>query len=86
MRRDLSFRTLWMMCGIIAFMVSATSAQPQTWQTSAKWHRAFKKAESGLLMLNAEGVEFRSPKFSRHYAAGLNTSGGHEEIHLEIPQ
>lgn len=67
MRRDLTFRTLWMMCGIIAFMVSAASAQPQTWQTSAKWHRAVKKAESGLLMLNAEGVEFRSPKFSRHW-------------------
>jgi hypothetical protein len=67
MRRDLSFRMLSMMCWIIAMMPSAASAQTQTWQTSAKWHRALKKAEPGTLMLDAEGVEFRSAKFSRRW-------------------
>ena len=67
MTRNLTIRMLSMMCVIIAVIPAATSAQAQNWQTSAKWHRALKKAEAGTLMLDAEGVEFRSPKFRRRW-------------------
>ena len=67
MRRDIGIRTVWIMCGIFAVMPSAMSAQAQTWQTSAKWHRALKKAETGTLTIDAEGVGFRSLKFSQRW-------------------
>jgi hypothetical protein len=67
MRRDMTVRMFSAMCGIIAAVSIAASARPQGWQTSAKWHRTFKKAEGGTLMLDADGVEFRSPKFSRRW-------------------
>jgi hypothetical protein len=67
MRRDLSIRTFSAMCGIVAAVLIPASAQTQAWQTSAKWHRTFKKAERGTLTLDADGVEFRSPKFNRRW-------------------
>ena len=67
MRRDLSIRTFSAMCGIVAAAWIPAWAQTQAWQTSAKWRRIFKKAERGTLTLDADGVEFRSPKFNRRW-------------------
>lgn len=67
MRKDIAIRTVWMMYGIFTVMPSGVSAQTQTWQTPAKWHRTLEKAEPGTLTLDADGVEFRSPKLSSRW-------------------
>jgi hypothetical protein len=55
---------------ILAFggLVLLTSpARAQQWQTQAKWHRSLKKAVPGTLLLDDNGVEFRSPKLNRRW-------------------
>jgi hypothetical protein len=46
----------------------ASSAQSDHWQTPAKWHRLAKKAVPGTLLLDDDGVEFRSAKFNQRWA------------------
>ena len=67
MRRSLGIQMLSTMCGIIAAMPGAGLAQNRNWETTAKWHRSLRKAATGTLMLDAEGLEFRSAKFSRSW-------------------
>ena len=43
------------------------------WESAARFHRLLKKSLPGKLAINAEGVEFRSDKFSRRWSF--------EEIH-----
>jgi hypothetical protein len=51
--------------GFIVLSSGAASAQDRTWQSAAKWHRTLKKAVPGTLVLDQDGVEFRSPKLNR---------------------
>ena len=51
----------------VAAMPSPSLAQTVQWQTPARWHRTLKKSEPGTLALNADGVEFRSAKFSQRW-------------------
>ncbi len=67
MRRDLIVGTLSVICCIITVTPRAILAQTQGWQTSAKWRRTLKKSEPGILVFDAEGVEFRSPKWNRRW-------------------
>jgi hypothetical protein len=46
----------------------ATPSHAQEWQTQAKWHRSLKKAVPGTLLLDDDGVEFRSAKFNQRWA------------------
>jgi hypothetical protein len=43
------------------------AAQAGQWQTPAKRHHTLKKAEPGTLTIDADGVEFRSAKFSHRW-------------------
>jgi hypothetical protein len=45
----------------------ASSAQSEQWQTPAQWHRLAKKAVPGTLVVDQEGVEFRSAKFTQRW-------------------
>ena len=59
-------------CGfVLALSASPASAGPADtvpWQTAAKWHRSLKKAVPGTLLLDQDGVEFRSAKLNRRWA------------------
>src|SRR5215469_17742616 len=59
------------MCGFLFAMVSKTVfANPspdEEWKTAAKWHRGLKTAVLGSLLLDGDGVEFRSAKFTRRW-------------------
>jgi len=59
--------------GGIVFMTSSGAAQAKSaafprWQTPALWHRALRKAMPGTLLLDDDGVEFRSAKFHERWA------------------
>ena len=66
MRSNVTVLTLVAICGIAA-IPNPSSAQAEQWQAPAKWHRTLKKAEPGTLLLDADGVEFRSAKFSQRW-------------------
>ena len=52
----------------VAVSIPAHGAAPVgQWQTPAKRHRTLKKAEPGTLKIDADGVEFRSAKFSHRW-------------------
>lgn len=65
MRRDLIVSAVVALAEIA--MPSQSSAQAEQWQTPAKWHRSLKKAEPGTLVLDGDGVEFRSAKFNQRW-------------------
>jgi hypothetical protein len=59
--------------GGIVFMMSggvapATAAESPRWQTPAHWHRVLRKAVPGTLLVDDDGVEFRSAKFHERWA------------------
>jgi hypothetical protein len=66
MRSNLTVLTVLAICGIAA-TPNPSSAQTAKWQAPAKWLRTLKKAEPGTLLLDADGVEFRSAKFRRRW-------------------
>ena len=66
MRRNLIISAVVTAFGVVA-IPSPSSAQAAQWQTPARWHRALKKSEPGTLALDADGVEFRSAKFSQRW-------------------
>lgn len=45
----------------------AGSAQSEHWETPAKWHQLLKKGVPGTLVVDREGVEFRSAKFNQRW-------------------
>jgi hypothetical protein len=53
---------------IVLGAVLANAAQSELWQAPANWHRLLKKDVHGRLVLDDEGVEFRSPKFNQRWA------------------
>jgi hypothetical protein len=53
---------------IVLGAVLANAADSELWQTPANWHRQWKKAVPGTLVLDDAGVEFRSPKFNQRWA------------------
>jgi hypothetical protein len=69
MRCSLIVLTFVTTCGIAA-VPSERFAQTDKWQASARWHRSLKKAEPGMLVLDGNGVEFRSAKFNRRWNYG----------------
>jgi hypothetical protein len=56
--------------GSVLVVVSALASPAQTrhWQAPAQWHRLLKKAVPGTLLLDDDGVEFRSAKFNQRWA------------------
>jgi len=48
----------------------AGPSQAEPWQTPAQWHRLLKKVVPGTLLIDDDGVEFRSAKFNQHWAFG----------------
>jgi hypothetical protein len=46
----------------------ASPAQTVHWQTPTKWHRLLKRPVPGTLLLDDDGVEFRSAKFNQRWA------------------
>lgn len=58
------------LCIFIASAAGIALAQSggSQWQTSARWHRTFKKAIPGTLLIDDAGVEFQSPKFHERWA------------------
>jgi hypothetical protein len=66
MRSNLKFSIVAVSAAIFA-MPSLSPAQDDHWQTEAKWHRTLKKAELGTLVLDGDGLEFRSLKFSHRW-------------------
>jgi hypothetical protein len=66
MRNHLIVSTVVALCGLSAISVPIY-AQAAQWQTPAKWHRTLKKAEPGTLLVDRDGVEFRSAKFTHRW-------------------
>ena len=48
--------------------VFGSPSQTERWQTPAQWHRLLKKAVPGTLLIDDDGVEFRSAKFNQRWA------------------
>ncbi len=67
MRSTFNFLIIFAACGVIFAVPPHGSAEGQNWQAPAKWHRTLKKAEPGTLLLDANGIEFRSPKFNHRW-------------------
>src|SRR5258707_7435741 len=66
MRRSLIISAVVTIFGVAAIPIPS-SAQAQQWERPAKWHRTLKKAEPWTLVLDGDGVEFRSAKFSQRW-------------------
>ena len=64
MRRTSQFSIFLTAVGVNLGVSLGISAVPEHWETTAKWHRTLRKAEPGTLLLDANGVEFRSAKFN----------------------
>jgi len=47
--------------------VLASPSHAEQWQAPAQWHRLLKKPVSGILLLDDDGVEFRSAKFNQRW-------------------
>ncbi len=59
--------------GGLVFMISggaahAAAAESPRWQAPAEWHRLLRKTVRGTLLVDDEGVEFRSAKFNERWA------------------
>src|SRR5579871_3957463 len=42
-------------------------ASAQEWQTPGKWHRTLRRVVSGTLLIDGDGVEFRSVMFTQRW-------------------
>jgi hypothetical protein len=63
MRRSVKILTM-----IALGAVVATPTQSRQWQVPAQWHRLLKKPVPGTLVLDDDGLGFRSTKFSERWA------------------
>jgi len=66
MSRNLIISAVVTSFGVVA-LPNPSSAQAVQWQTPSRWHQTLKKSDPGTLALDADGVEFRSAKFSRRW-------------------
>ncbi len=71
MRTKVYVSALAPMCGLLfttaGAAARANSAKTEQWQTPARWHRTLKKAEPGVLLIDRDGIEFRSAKFTHRW-------------------
>lgn len=49
-------------------LAAESAAQAPQWQAAARWHRSLKKSVPGVLVLDNDGVKFRSAKLSRQWS------------------
>jgi hypothetical protein len=64
MKRNIDF----VIVAVLAVASSTVgSAEPPLWQTPAQWHRSLKKTVPGTLVLDDEGLEFRSTKVNHRW-------------------
>src|SRR6202165_6326142 len=72
MRSDVNVSIAALVGGVLVVALNgaalANAAQAEHWQTPAQWHRLVKKAVPGTLLLDDDGVEFRSAKFNQRWA------------------
>src|SRR3984893_16461864 len=72
MRSKVNFPTTAVLNGLMLVVASAgvpaAAAQSGHCGTPAQWHRLLKKAVIGTLLLDDDGVEFRSAKFNQRWA------------------
>ncbi|MCU1340209.1 MAG: hypothetical protein JWO19_5790 [Bryobacterales bacterium] len=60
----------WIASVLSAAFTGAAFAQTSgaaEWKTSARWHRSLKKAVQGTLVIDQDGVEFSSAKFTQRW-------------------
>src|SRR5215469_14376739 len=71
MRSNMRFSAVAATCGLLLAMASKTAfASPSSdeeWKTAARWHRGLKTAVLGTLLLDGDGIEFRSAKFTHRW-------------------
>ena len=71
MRSNARFSAVAAMSGFLLAMASMTAfanpSRDEEWKTAAKWHRGLKTAVVGTLLLDGDGVEFRSAKFTHRW-------------------
>lgn len=67
MRHQTKFLIASVLSGALTGTVFAQALAAE-WKTSARWHRSLKKAVPGTLVIDENGVEFRSPKFTQRWA------------------
>ena len=68
MRSNLKLAISGFVLALSAGAASASPADAIPWQTAGKWHRSLKKAVPGTLLLDQDGIEFRSAKLNRRWA------------------
>src|SRR6266851_633983 len=68
MRSSVNVSLAALVGGILFVASNSAAAQSGLWQTPAQWHRLAKKAVPGTLLLDDDGVEFRSAKFNQRWA------------------
>jgi hypothetical protein len=71
MRNSVRFLTATVFGGVLLISnaaVVASAAQAGQWETPALWHRLLEKGIPGTLLLDDDGVEFRSAKFNQRWA------------------
>ena len=68
MRSSVNVSVAALVGGILFVASNSAAAQSAHWQTPAQWHRLAKKAVPGTLLLDDDGVEFRSAKFNQRWA------------------
>jgi hypothetical protein len=68
MRHQTCFLIASVLSGALAGAVFAQTAAAPNWKALARWHRSLKKAVPGTLLLDGDGVEFRSAKFNQRWA------------------
>src|SRR5579872_1880293 len=67
MRHQSCSRIARVVSGVLTLSVFAQSSTAADWEAPARWHRSFKKAVPGILLLDEEGVEFSSGTFKRRW-------------------
>lgn len=64
-------RTKFLIASVLSGALTGTviaQTQAAEWKTSARWRRSLNKAVPGALVIDENGVEFRSPKFTQRWA------------------
>jgi hypothetical protein len=68
MRHQTCFLIASVLSGALTAAVFAQTSTAADWNAPARWHRSLKKALPGSLVIDQDGVEFSSAKFTRRWA------------------
>ena len=68
MRHQTSFLIASVLSAAFSEAAFAQAPAAADWKAPARWHRSLKKAVPGTLLLDDDGVEFRSAKFNQRWA------------------